>query len=77
MSRYIKKIDEHVEVAYGFDHAFGYFYDVYDNRKPEKDEIIESGSSLYGMNNLVIAEKLMGLGVDKKHTDCIFLDLPF
>ena len=55
MSRYIIKKDDK-QLAYGFDHVLGYFYDITDLNEPDdsKDHLIESKS--YFINGIYTQE---------------------
>jgi hypothetical protein len=85
MSRYIIQIDENKEIAYGFDHAVGYFYDIFLKTK-RKDEIddnpIDGGTSLFGRDNKPftksdMVEVMEKYNVPNEHITQVALDLPF
>ena len=44
MSRYLKHLDNGTVVAYGFDHAFGYFIDVFSSKDEDADIILSESS---------------------------------
>ena len=85
MSRYVIQIDENKDIAYGFDHAIGYFYDIFDNSKDidnDEEAIVESASSLFGRNNIAFTQGDMVEVMDKysapkEHITQVALDLPF
>ena len=91
MSRYTKELDGNRTLAYGYDHAVGYFYDIFDN-SPEIDTDVEGhlegGDSLFGctknssptgqpFGNGKMLEVLTNHGVDEDHIQAVALDLPF
>jgi len=90
MSRYIKQLEGNKELAYGFDHAVGYFYDIFDN-SPEIDNEyeahIEGADTLFGyqkgpntgkpFNRGQMAEILEQHKVDINHINAVALDLTF
>lgn len=80
MSRFIVKLEEQKEFVYGFDHALGYFYEVWDNSLGEEDSecLIEDKSAF--LNKLSRGEMLEAMnkyGARKNHIDNVVLDLPF
>lgn len=90
MSRYIKKLEGNKELAYGHDHAVGYFYDIFDN-SPEIDNEheahVEGADSLFGyskgpnagkpFNRGQMAEVLIENKADINHINAVALDLTF
>lgn len=81
MSRYFKQIEEkNLSVAYGFDHAMGYFFQVFDESKLDNDEerlIIDEDSLLTGMSNGRMLELMVEYAVNENHRSAVALDLPF
>jgi hypothetical protein len=78
MSRFIIKKDNK-QLAYGFDHALGYFYDITDLEEPEdsKNHLIESKSSfINGLNRGKFAEVLQQWGARETHLMAVALDQP-
>jgi hypothetical protein len=81
MSRYFKQIEEkNLSVAYGFDRAMGYFFQVFDENKLDDDEerlIIDEDSLLTGMSNGRMLELMVEYDVNEDHRLAVTLDLPF
>lgn len=80
MSRYTIELGDQKEFVYGFDHAIGYFYEVWDHKKGKEDYecIIEDKS--YMFNKLPKSEMLEMMKNHKanpKHIDLFSMDLPF
>jgi hypothetical protein len=78
MSRYTIKRDNK-ELAYGFDHALGYFYDITDLNEPEDSEahLLESKSSLMnGLKRGQFADVLQHWGARETHIMAVALDQP-
>lgn len=74
-----------VTVAYGFDHAMGYFYQ---EEGPDGELITDLDSLFHGLTGVGLAEKLCGSkdklitqrfpgGVDPAHIGRMMVDLPF
>lgn len=79
MSRYIIKKDSK-QLAYGFDHALGYFYDITDLNEPEdsKEHLIESKSVfINGLTRNQFAGVLEQWGARETHMMALALDQPF
>ncbi len=89
MSRYTKQIENNKELAYGWDHAMGYFYDIFDISPNVKDEDshIEGADSLFGYSagpkigkkftKGAMAEILTKHKADINHIQAVALDLTF
>lgn len=82
MSRYHKTIENGDKtVAYGFDRATGYFFQVFDNIKSiEKDidePIIDECSLFTNMSNGKMVELMTQYEVDSNHIERVVLDLEF
>ena len=89
MSRYTKKLQENKEIAYGYDHAVGYFYDIFDNTPGLDDENshLEGADSLFGYSKgpkigkkftkAEMAEVLTVHEVNTNHIQSVALDLTF
>ena len=89
MSRYTKKLQENKELAYGYDHAMGYFYDIFDNTPGIDDENshLEGADSLFGyskgpktgkkFSKAEMAEVLTNHKADTNHIQAVALDLTF
>ena len=93
MSRHIKTVINSegvlLELAWGFDHALGYWYDIFDRDKgtEEHEQLVESWSSTLGflpkqpgrMSNSrsVILEFLIKYDLPEEHRSMVGLDYPF
>ena len=80
MSRYTVKFEESKEFVYGWDHALGYFYEVWDYSKGKEDyeHIVEDKS--YFLNNLKKEEmilKMENYGAKRDHIENLAADVPF
>lgn len=80
MSRYLVKLEENKEFVYGWDHALGYFYELWDNSLGEEDyeRIVEDRS--YFLNKLSKGDMLEVMEKYKAKEDHIVrmsMDLPF
>ena len=80
MSRYVVDLGENKEFVYGWDHALGYFYELWDNSLGEEDHerIIEDKS--YFLNKLSKDEMLEAMSkykADEFHIMKMVLDTPF
>jgi hypothetical protein len=80
MSRYVVDLGENKEFVYGFDHALGYFYELWDNSLGEEDyeRIVEDKS--YFMNKLSKGDMLEAMekyNSRKDHLERMAMDLPF
>ena len=78
MSRHVIEIYEEVYLAYGIDHALGYWYDITDEAIEDVDnQIIEEESTvLTNISNSDFAAKLKSFGVSEDVITNIHLDLP-
>jgi len=78
MSRYIKVTDNGKTIAYGFDHALGYFIDVVE--APDGDEepiyLIEESSLLTKMSNGKMLELMDLYELPESHIEMVAMDLP-
>lgn len=80
MSRYVVDLGEDKEFVYGFDHALGYFYELWDNSLGEEDyeRIVQDKS--YFLNKLSKGDMLEAMEKFKANEDHIVrmsMDLPF
>lgn len=80
MSRYLVELEENKEFVYGWDHALGYFYELWDNSLGEEDyeRIVEDRS--YFLNKLSKGDMLEVMEKYKAKEDHIVrmsMDLPF
>jgi hypothetical protein len=63
------------KVAYGFDHALGYFFQEFD---AEGEIVVDEDSLFADLNNGRLLERLDGIeGIPEEHTFLIASDLPF
>ncbi len=80
MSRYVVDLGENKEFVYGWDHALGYFYELWDNSLGDEDyeRVIEDKSyvlSKLGRGEML--EKMEKYGADMNHILMMAADLPF
>ena len=80
MSRYIVPLGENKEFVYGFDHALGYFYELWDHDLGEEDheKLVEDRS--YFLNKLSkgdMIEAMVKYNAIKEHLERVAMDLPF
>jgi len=77
MSRYTKK-NENIEFVYGYDHALGYFYEVWDTNLDPDDGPLEDKCVMFNRltrNDLI--KKMEDHKANKSHIEMVALDLPF
>lgn len=80
MSRYIVKLEGQKEFIYGFDHALGYFYELWDNSISEQEELClltERCSLFDNVTKNEMIEQMEKYGAKKSHTELVAADLPF
>jgi hypothetical protein len=80
MSRFTIKLEEQKEFVYGFDHALGYFYEVWDNSLGEEESECLVEDKSYFLDRLSKSEMLETMtkyGARKSHIEKVALDLPF
>ena len=77
MSRYIIEKNEKI-IAYGYDCALGYFFDVYvpDEKGNVEQFEVEKSSLLSKTSNGQFVELMQKYKVDSNHIDRVALDLP-
>ena len=75
MSRY-NKTHQDQRIVYGFDHALGYFYEVWKNQPNVKFPDVDR-CSMFGMPRSEMADALQMFDVNKEHIIAVALDLPF
>jgi hypothetical protein len=78
MSRYTKDLGYGKAVCYGFDHALGYFIDVFgapDDEGMSQLEVEES-SVITGMSNGKMMELMIEYELPQEHIEKVGLDLP-
>ena len=77
MSRHTMKNTETSLFVYGFDHALGYFYEIWNTALDEDLGPIEEGDSAFGMTKTEFIEILVENKAKKEHILSVVLDLPF
>lgn len=80
MSRYVIKIENEREFVYGFDHALGYFYEIWDYKRGKEDYecIVEDKSYTFDrLKKEVMLEMMKNYRANPKHVDLLSMDLPF
>ena len=77
MSRYSKLLKNGKEIAWGFDHALGYFFQVFDVPDEDgEDVLLVDRSSWQGMSNGEMLELCDTYGVPESHIEAVAMDLP-
>jgi hypothetical protein len=80
MSRYTKKLDNGKEVAYGWDHATGYFFQVFDvedeDNKEDEYLLINECSMFTKMGNGKMIELMSVYELPESHIERVAMDLP-
>lgn len=79
MSRYSKTMNDGTIVAYGHDHALGFFIDVFREAEGdmEEDEVIVEKCSMFGASNGEILKVMEEFEVNKDHCQYVAMDLHF
>ena len=80
MSRYVVDLGENKEFVYGWDHALGYFYELWDNSLGEEDyeKIVEDKSYfLTKLSKDDMLEAMSKYKADKFHIIKMAFDTPF
>lgn len=81
MSRYVVDLGENKEFVYGWDHALGYFYELWDNSlEGDEDELRIIKDESYFLTKLSkgdMVEAMEKYKADKSHITKMALDLPF
>jgi hypothetical protein len=76
MSRY-QKTTETETLVYGYDHALGYFYELWENYNTEEEKCKVDKCSIFGMKKSEMAQIMTEKKVKKSHLMAIALDIPF
>jgi hypothetical protein len=77
MSRYTKT-NGNIEFVYGYDHALGYFYEVWDNNLDPDDGPLEDKCVMFNrLTRNDIIKKMEDHKANKSHIESVALDLPF
>jgi hypothetical protein len=80
MSRYVVDLGENKEFVYGFDHALGYFYELWDNSLGEEDyeKLVEDKSYFFiKLSKGDMFETMKKYHARKEHLERVAMDLPF
>ena len=79
MSRFTKRLEEGLTIAYGHDNALGYFIDVFKRSEDPKaeDEIVLEKCSMFGASNGDILELMEKYEANPDHIRAVGLDLKF
>ena len=78
MSRYTKQLEDGRIVAYGFDHALGYFLDVFgiEDEEGNRETLIEESSMLSKMSNGKMIELMDMFKLPESQIELVAMDLP-
>ena len=76
MSRYTKKLDSGQTIIYGWDHALGYFYDVWENYGTKEEKCIKERCSLFGMAKSELVDAISEIKANPNFMQALALDLP-
>ncbi len=78
MSRYVKQLENGKEVAYGFDHALGYYLQVFDVPDEDGEDVllIDESSMLTRMSNGKMIELMDVYNLPESHIEMVASDLP-
>jgi hypothetical protein len=78
MSRFTKELEDGRTVAYGYDHALGYFIDVFGipNEEGVSESLVEESSFLTGMSNGKMIELMDLFHLPESHIELVAMDLP-
>jgi hypothetical protein len=76
MSRYTKKTEAGTTIVYGWDHALGYFYDVWENYGTKEEACIKERCSLFGMPKSELLDAISEIKADPGFMRSLALDLP-
>jgi len=79
MSRYTKIMNDGTIVAYGHDHALGYFIDVFREAEDDesKDEVIVEKCSMFGASKGDILKIMEEYELPDRHCQSVAMDLTF
>lgn len=80
MSRYTIQLEENKEFVYGFDHAMGYFYQLWDYNKGEESEeclIEDKCQMITRLTKGDIINLMKKYKANPTHIKMLVLDLPF
>lgn len=81
MSRYTKEIEGGRVVAWGFDHALGYFLEVFDAPDPDNPDeellLISESSMLTSMSNGKMIELMRVYQLPEDHLESVAMNFAF
>jgi hypothetical protein len=77
MSRYAKDLKENRKIVYGWDHALGYFYEIWENYNSKESQCLVDKCSAFGMKKNDFVKALEDAEVEKSHRLAVVLDLTF
>lgn len=80
MSRYVVDLGENKEFVYGFDHALGYFYELWDNSLGEEDYeriIVDKSYFINKLGKGEMIEVMEKYNAGKEHLEKMAMDLHF
>lgn len=80
MSRYVVKLENQEEFVYGFDHAIGYFYELWDYKRGKEDHecIVEDQSYMFNkLSKSKMLEVMENYKANPVHIERFAMDLPF
>lgn len=80
MSRYSVDLGESKKFIYGWDHALGYFYELWDDSLSDEDSeclIKDRSSFLDKMTSSEMVEAMISNRASQDHIDMVLMDLPF
>lgn len=76
MSRYTKKLESGNTIVYGWDHALGYFYDIWENYGTKEERCIKERCSLFGMSKAELLDAISEIKANPNFMQALALDLP-
>jgi len=76
MSRYTKKLESGNTIVYGWDHALGYFYDVWENYGTKDEKCLKERCSLFGMSKSELLDAISEIKANPNFMQALALDLP-
>ena len=78
MSRHVINKEDGKDIAYGHDHAMGYFFQVFDgvDEDGEDNLVVNEDSMFTGMSNGRMLELMEEHKVNENHIAIVALDLP-
>ncbi len=77
MSRYTKDVSKQYSIAYGFDHASGYFFQKFNELAEEEELVINECSTFSGLSNGHMINLMEEYKVNPSHIQMVMYDLPF